>query len=185
MADVTVAGVTVTVSGGDLWNKDGHIDDNFSYGPSTAWASSQSNTSSPSVLTAPAYIGIDLGAGNVATIDELLISQASLAGNSLTGTDKISFQYSSNGSDWTEHEKLSPTVASVVPGTETLTFAATSPAARFFRLVALANPTGPGGSVWGMAEVEYHGTLNPAAGGGGGGGMFAGGAGRRARGRRR
>lgn len=186
MADVTVAGVTVTVSGGDLgpgasWEKDNHINDSDAYNASNAWASSQSNDSVPDVA-GDAYIGIDLGAGATAVLDSILYTSSGAAGNSIEGTDVLSFQYSDDGAAWTEHEKMSPTSLARSPGGESQVFASSTPAKRFFRVLALANPPGIPGSVWGVAEIEYHGTLG--SGGGGGGGGLGGGIGRRQRRRR-
>ena len=165
MVDVSVPGSTVTVSGGDTWSKDNHIDDNTTYGSGTAWASSQTSNTGPSLLAAPAYIGIDLGVGNVAVLDGVTITQGNSTDNSIVAVDGISFQHSDDGAGWTEHEKITPTAASIA-GTEAFVFAAQTPSKRFFRFVPLANVTNPN-SAWGMSEVVYDGTLNPVAGGGG------------------
>lgn len=184
MADVTVADVTVTISGGDTWPSSNHIDDANSYNSSNSWASQQTSNTTPTLINAPAYVGIDLGAGNVAVLDGLNVSQGSGSVNSIIAANGISFQYSDDGAAWTEHEKLSLTSTSYAGVGEAVVFASPTPARRYFRFVALANVGGPD-NAWGMAEVVYDGTLNPSVGGGGGGGFGGLGTGRGQRGRRR
>lgn len=174
MVDITSNPGVAAISSGDLnsggiWEKENAFDDVLAYSHVNAWASSHSNASSPDVEQA-GYIGIDLGEGVTATVDSIdILQHPATDNNSITGTNQIDFEYSQNGSDWTTHEQLSPTFASIGSTPETLTFAATSPSARFFRLNPNKNPPGVSGSVWGIQELVFEGTIDAPAGGGDGG----------------
>jgi hypothetical protein len=187
MVDITANPGVTAISGGDFagYSPGPAFNDTFGAGTTQAWVSLQTNTSSPDQVTA-AYIGIDLGEGVTGTVTQVGVAQhTSTANNSLVGADKIRLEYSDNGSDWTLHELLSPTAASVGGSLEDLALAGATPAKRFFRLFANGNVPGIAGSAWMMQEIEMIGTIGVAASGGGGG--FGGlGTGRgRGRGRRR
>jgi hypothetical protein len=165
MVDITES-PTAAISGGDFaggFTKEGAFNNVIAPVAGDAWVSVQTNISVPNVADA-AYIGVDLGEGITATVDSISIVQHSATGNnSVIGSNSWDFEYSQNGSDWTLHEQLSPTVASIGSTLELLTLSATSPAARFFRLNPNANPPGPAGSALMVQE-------SVAGGGGGGGG---------------
>ncbi len=157
------------------WQPSNAFDDVYAYNATDAWASLASNSSSPDVVTKPAYIGQDFGEGNTATLDEIKIQQSANSGNRLSGQNAISLEYSDNGTTWTEHEKFWPNDDATL---QTFTLGSSTPAKRYFRIRALKNPPGIAGSVWGVMEVEMHGTTGA---GGDAGGAFALGIGRRGR----
>ncbi len=183
MADIAPSAGGVAISGGDFagTDKDGAFDDSLGY-LSGAWASVQTNISSPNQVDAPAYIGYDFGAGNLATITSLNLWQhPSITGNSLLEVNSIALEWSDDGATgWTELDKVSPT------GLHDYEHTVSVPVAkRAWRLRALANVTGGAGSIWAVRELDLHGSLGGGGGGGGGfGGLGLGGRGR-GRGRRR
>lgn len=170
MVDITES-PTAAISGGDFaggFTKEGAYNNVIAPAAGDAWVSLQTNTSAPNVADA-AYIGVDLGEGITATVDSISIVQhSSTANNSVIGANSWDFEYSQNGSDWTLHEQLSPTIASVGSTLELLTLSATSPAARFFRLNPNANPPGVAGSALMVQEIEMEGTFSVAGSAGGG-----------------
>lgn len=147
------------ISGGDYlgtWFAAGAFDGSLTYNSADAWASEQTNASSPDQVSAPAYIGQDFGEGNVARIDSLMLFQhPSIDGNSLIGPNKIALEHSDDGVTWVELEKISPDT-----GNAYMHVVAAPEEHRFWRLRALANVPGLSGSIWAMRELEMHGEVN-------------------------